>query len=196
MRASVDLLWIPLGSGQQVVRLSGRLYESVVASATHRPRRDLYHSALVVTDSSIRTVIELAPVADRDPIERGVVGAGPVGLRQLGRFRMFQYELRCWSGGSIPDEREARVRHHLEVTSDDVAELLGLVSHVPRPTWGRDEFHAGEMWNSNSVISWLLTTWGVDTVPLGPPPGGRAPGWDAGIAVARRPSVRDPSTAR
>ncbi|MEJ7790085.1 MAG: hypothetical protein WKF29_09410 [Thermoleophilaceae bacterium] len=51
--------------------------------------------------------------------------------------------------------------------------------------WGRDEFHAGDMWNSNSVISWLLVRGGIDTAALQPPAGGRAPGWQAGITVAR-----------
>jgi len=44
----------------------------------------------------------------------------------------------------------------------------------------------GEMWNSNSVISWLLTKAGLPVETIQPPPGARAPGWDAGILVARR----------
>jgi hypothetical protein len=42
------------------------------------------------------------------------------------------------------------------------------------------------MWNSNSVIAWVLATAGVDVDAVRPPDGGRAPGWDAGVAVARR----------
>ena len=42
------------------------------------------------------------------------------------------------------------------------------------------------MWNSNSVISWLPTGAGLDPDAIPLPPGGRAPGWDAGIAVAER----------
>jgi hypothetical protein len=34
------------------------------------------------------------------------------------------------------------------------------------------------------LISWLLTCAGVDAATVSPPTGGRAPGWDAGIAVA------------
>lgn len=45
---------------------------------------------------------------------------------------------------------------------------------------------AGEMWNSNSVTSWILRRSGIDTAQLAPPNGGRAPGWDAGLAVAAR----------
>jgi Polyketide cyclase / dehydrase and lipid transport len=42
------------------------------------------------------------------------------------------------------------------------------------------------MWNSNSVISWLLVHAGVGVDAIRPPAGGRAPGWDAGLVVARR----------
>jgi len=52
--------------------------------------------------------------------------------------------------------------------------------------WGRDELDAGEMWNSNSVIAWLLARSGVETDRIRPPRGGRAPGWNAGLAVAVR----------
>ena len=41
------------------------------------------------------------------------------------------------------------------------------------------------MWNSNSVISWLLALSGLDPDRLDPPTGGRAPGWKAGIVAAR-----------
>jgi hypothetical protein len=40
----------------------------------------------------------------------------------------------------------------------------------------------GEMWNSNSVVSWLLTRAGI--AEIHPPRGWRAPGWDAGIRIA------------
>jgi hypothetical protein len=42
------------------------------------------------------------------------------------------------------------------------------------------------MWNSNSSISWLITRAGLPVESIDPPAGGRAPGWDAGIVVARR----------
>lgn len=45
---------------------------------------------------------------------------------------------------------------------------------------------AGDMWNSNSLVSWLLARSGHDTDAIGPPPNGRAPGWSAGLIVARR----------
>jgi hypothetical protein len=64
--------------------------------------------------------------------------------------------------------------------------VLDMVREVPTPVWGRDEFHTGDMWNSNSVISWLIVQCGLDGEPVLPPPGGRAPGWDAGLVIARR----------
>ncbi len=36
------------------------------------------------------------------------------------------------------------------------------VPSVPTAVWGRDELHAGEMWNSNSLISWLIVSAGLD----------------------------------
>jgi hypothetical protein len=57
---------------------------------------------------------------------------------------------------------------------------------VPTLVWGRDEARAGEMWNSNSVVAWLLVGAGLPADRLTPPCGGRSPGWSAGVAVARR----------
>ena len=144
------------------MRWSGRAFEWVVARVAHRPRRDLYHSALEVRTPMGRVVVEQAPAWGRAGA-RGVVTGGAVGLRAAGRLRLFRYEVRCWRDGVIPDAAEAaggppRV-------NDDAAcaeRLLALVPCVPTPVWGRDELGAGEMWNSNSVISWLLTRAGVD----------------------------------
>jgi hypothetical protein len=87
----------------------------------------------------------------------------------------------------IPDVAEA-VESPRRLTDDvDLARrILGLVPSVPTPVWGRDELAAGEMWNSNSSISWLITRAGLPVESIDPPAGGRAPGWDAGIVVARR----------
>ena len=67
-----------------------------------------------------------------------------------------------------------------------VQHVLELVPLVPTPVWGRDELGAGEMWNSNSVISWLLTRASLCAEAGAPPGGGRAPGWDAGVLTAQR----------
>jgi hypothetical protein len=43
--------------------------------------------------------------------------------------------------------------------SSDVARaqrVLELVPAFPTVTWGRDELHTGDMWNSNSLTAWLL----------------------------------------
>jgi hypothetical protein len=50
------------------------------------------------------------------------------------------------------------------------------------------------MWNSNSVISWLLMQSGLTMETIHPPAGGRAPGWDAGISIANRSP--EPNDAR
>jgi len=42
------------------------------------------------------------------------------------------------------------------------------------------------MWNSNSVVSWVLSRAGLVEGAGRPPGNGRAPGWDAGVVVAGR----------
>jgi hypothetical protein len=68
-----------------------------------------------------------------------------------------------------------------------------MVPSVPPLVWGRDEGHTGEMWNSNSVTSWLLIRAGIDAGDIHPPHGGRAPGWHAGLVVAARDASRQSS---
>ena len=63
--------------------------------------------------------------------------------------------------------------------------VVGRVATIPRHTWGRDAVGVGEMWNSNSLVSWLLQTTGIDAAALCPPDHGLAPGGAAGIAAAR-----------
>ena len=193
--SAVDLYWIPLGAGAHIVKLSGTLFEAVTAFAQRRDRCDLYHSALVVHVPEGSFVIEQAPVPDRHGEQRGAVAEGPVGARWAGRFRCFRYEIRRWRDGRVPDIGAA-VASPVRVTDDlTVARnVLELLPSVPTPAWGRDELHAGEMWNSNSVISWVLTRSGADVSSLRPPTGGRAPGWGAGLAVAARdPERAEPS---
>jgi hypothetical protein len=188
--AQLDLYWIPLGAGAKVVRASGRIYEALAASAQRRPRQDLFHSALVASLPDGRYFVEMTPVPDHDGGQRGVVGGGAVGSRLLGRFRLFRYELRRWRDGVIPDLGFA-VDSPVPVSDDptSVRHALDLVAHVPTPVWGRDELRAGEMWNSNSVVSWVLARAGLLDAAGVPPRNGRAPGWDAGVLVARRAPV-------
>ncbi len=185
--AAVDLYWIPLGAGARSVRFNGRVFEALVAARRHRRPLDLYHAALVVVLDGDRHTIELAPSPDADEASRGVVATGAVGSRLLGRLRLFRYEVRCWRDGSIPDLGEAVGGAH-RLTSDRraVLRLLDVARSVPTPVWGRDELGAGEMWNSNSFIAWLIAAGGLGADELEPPPPGRAPGWHAGLVMARR----------
>jgi deazaflavin-dependent oxidoreductase (nitroreductase family) len=188
--AAVELYWIPLGAGGHSVRLNGQVFEAIAAASQHRRRCDLYHAALVVDLDGDRYTIELAPSPNADEPSRGVVATGAVGSRHAGRLRLFRYEVRCWRGGSIPDLGEA-VGGPRQLSSDPAVarRLLDLAATVPTPVWGRDELNTGEMWNSNSVTAWLTATAGLPTDDLRPPPCGRAPGWHAGLEVARRSSA-------
>jgi hypothetical protein len=185
--AAVDIYWIPLGAGGHCVRRNGLVYEALRAAREHRERAALYHAALVVDLDGARHTIEVAPSPDADLASRGVVATGPVGSRPLGRWRLFRYEVRCWRGGAIPDLGYA-VGGACRVSDDPAAarRLLAAAPSVPTPVWGRDELRAGDMWNSNSVAAWLLLSAGLPADRLRPPGGGRAPGWDAGVQVARR----------
>jgi len=158
----------------------------LVARWERRRPAPLFHAALEVEVDGVRTAIEMAP-AWQARGERGVVATGPVGARWAGRSILFRYEIRRWRGGRIPDLAFA-VGGPQRISADrSVAEaILALVPAVPTPVWGRDELRAGEMWNSNSVIAWLLCRAGLDAAALAPPDGGRAPGWHAGVVVAAR----------
>jgi hypothetical protein len=181
---SVDLFWLPLGAGGRSVRLNGRAYEAVDAALGRRPRRDLYHAALLVRTDAGTSAIEMTPTAGAGD---GAVASGAVGSRLIGRSKLFRYDVRCRLGGRIPDLAEAVDSPRVLTEDSAVARrLLELVPLVPAATWGRDELRAGEMWTSNSVVAWLLVSAGVDVSAVRPPAGGRAPGWDAGVAVATR----------
>ena len=184
----MDLYWLPLGAGGHSVRWNGRAFEAVAARLKHRSARDLYHSALEVRiPGTGRYVIEQAPVTDGRGSERGVVAEGPVGVRWAVRARIFRYEVRRWRDGVIPDVADA-VQSPLRLTDEPriAQRLWDRVPDLPTPVWGRDELGAGEMWNSNSIVSWLVVRSGLPIEAIQPPAGGRAPGWNAGIVVARR----------
>jgi hypothetical protein len=185
--AAVDLYWLPLGAGGTFVRLNGRIYERMAASLQRRPAYDLYHSALQIEVPEARYVIEQAPVPDLGGKQRGVVAEGPVGCRWAGRFRIFRYEIRLWRDGRIPDVAEA-VDSPRRLTNDEdrARRVLDLIATIPTPVWGRDQLGAGEMWNSNSVIAWVIERSGLDAESVQPPSGGRAPGWRAGLELAQR----------
>jgi hypothetical protein len=183
----VDLYWLPLGAGGHFVRICGRVYEALAARVQRRPPRELYHSALQIHVPEGTFVIEQTPVPDLGGQERGVVAGGAVGSRWAGRFRIFRYEIRLWRDGHIPDVAEAvDSPRRLTDAEDRARRVLDLIAQVPTPVWGRDELATGEMWNSNSVIAWVIARGGIDADSIPPPAGGRAPGWRAGLVVARR----------
>ena len=166
---------------------NGRIYEAIAARLARRGACDLYHSALEVRVPEGRFVVESAPIRAADGPERGVVAEGAVGSRWAGRLPIFRYELRFWHDGVIPDLAAAvESPRHLTDEVETSRRLLALASSVPTPVWGRDELRAGEMWNSNSVIAWLVARSGLDAGEIQPPQGGRAPGWEAGRVVAQR----------
>jgi hypothetical protein len=184
----LDLYWIPVGAGTPVVRVSVGIFEAISALVERRKRCTLFHAALIATGESGTVAVEVAPTPDAfGRRDRGVVAVGTVGLSWLHRLRAFRYEVRRWPNGTIPDLAQA-VASPMLLTEDDhlVQRCLELVAEVPTPVWGRDELRLGEMWNSNSVIAWVLAQ--VDLLPSAPlPPGlARAPGWDAGIRAAER----------
>lgn len=187
--AAIDLYWLPLGAGGHFVRMNGRIYETICAFHDRRRAFDLYHSALQVRVPEGRYVIEMAwPIPDSDGAFRGVVVEGPVGSHALERFRPFRYEVRRWQDGVIPDILEAVASpQRLSNDLDRAQSVLDLVGSVPTLVWGRDELGMGDMWNSNSVVSWLLARSGLPMDGIQPPVGGRAPGWEVGILTARRP---------
>lgn len=197
---SIELYWIPLGAGGSgFVRMNGRIYARLMARREgHRPRA-IYHTALRVHLPDAVYVIEtMWPSPDRDTTARGVVVEGPVASRSLGRWRTFRYEVRCWADGILPDAGWAvggpqTVGHDLSLARA----ICALTRRLPSLTWGRDESGTGEMWNSNSVISWLLARAGAAMDPIQPPPGGAAPGWGAGLALAgsHHPGVAVPAHA-
>ena len=186
--AHVDLYWLPLGAGAvATVRWSGRLYEAIAARHDHRGVCDLYHSALQVHLGDDRFVIEMAPVWGNKQPDRGVVAEGAVGLPWLGHSRFFRYEVRRWLGGVIPDVAAAVASPQRLSTDPTLARrVLELVPAFPTVTWGRDELGTGEMWNSNSLIAWLLARSGHHPDLIALPTRGRAPGWSAGLVVATR----------
>jgi len=198
-RSGVDLLWIPLGAGSAlpIVRWNGHVYEAIQARRERRPRLDLYHAALELGVAGSRFVVEMTPSWGASHSVKGTVASGPVGLRILGRSRLFRYEVHCWRDGVIPDRSFAVGGPHALTRDERVAvRILELAPTFPSGVWGRDEFGTGDMWNSNSLIAWLLTRAGFPAADLALPPNGRAPGWSAGLTVAADATPPSPTTRR
>ncbi|MDF9878275.1 hypothetical protein [Cellulosimicrobium cellulans] len=182
----VELLWLPVGAGGHVVRRTSAWWERACALLERRRPGPLFHAALEVHRNGVPYTVEMTPAWGHAPAARGVVATGPVGARLLGRSRLFRYEVRCWPHGLIPDRSHA-VGPAVVVTRDTAAtaRLLHAAPAVPTLTWGRRPSGARDMWNSNSLVAWLLVRAGLP-VDQEPPQGGRAPGWRAGVLVAER----------
>jgi hypothetical protein len=183
----VDLYWMPVGAGaiSRTRQKSLDAWEAVNAFIARRPRAALYHSALKVAIEDTVYAIEVTPVF-RDDAEPPAM-TGPVGLRGAGRFRIFRYQLRCSPGGRFPDEEYA-VGGAARLTTEcaPARRVLEAGAAVPPYVWGWRVRGTSEMWTSDSVISWMLVRAGLDASSVQPPPGGRAPGWIAGIEAASR----------
>lgn len=172
------------------MRHCGAAWERVQARRDGRRPQPLFHAALEVTVDGVKSTIEIGPVVNSLPERHGVVAVGPVGARWAGRFRIFRYELRVWPDGRIPDlDFETSTPLALGDSGEQARRVLEVAPEVPELVWGRDESGFGEMWNSNSVIAWLLARAEIDPAGLRPPDGGRAPGWAAGVEAARRNSA-------
>lgn len=184
----VSLYWLPLGAdGNPAVRWGGHAYEALAARREHRERLRLFHSALRIRIGGATFVVEMAPAWGAVEADRGVVGEGPVGLAWLGRSRLFRYEIRRWPDGVIADlDQAVESPVDLGATESQARALLDLVPECPAPVWGRDGLDVGDMWNSNSLVAWLLTRVGLLDDDLAPPRQGRAPGWRAGVQHATR----------
>lgn len=190
--SGIYLFWIPLGAGGSgFVRFNGRFYEALMSRRERRQPLDLYHTAIEVCLPEGRYIVEtMWPSPDMNGSARGVVVVGPVFVSWLSSTRIFRYEVRCWRDGELPDADEAVGGAQPVATEVDMARrLVGLTPAVPVHIWGRGVTGTGDMWNSNSVISWLLARSGAEMDRITPPEGGRAPGWDAGVRLAQMPAL-------
>ena len=191
-QAQVRLWWLPVGAGGHVVIHTSRWWELRQARREHRPPQPLFHAALEVDAGTGTWVIEMAPAWGRHRSPRGVVATGPVGHRILAVSPLFRYEVRCWPGGVIDDLAYAAGGPVVfPLSPADAAALLRRTVQVPLHVWGT-RMPGGDMWNSNSLASWLLEGSGIDAAELRPPEGGRAPGWAAGVQAARLPPATAP----
>jgi len=159
--SAVDLYWLPLGAGGHFVRINGRAYETVAARMARRPACALYHSALEVRLDSERFVIEMAPIFDAPPSSAASSPKGRsahAGPDAPGCFATA-------SDGGLTDASPTSTRRSTALTDQRAIarRVLDLVAQVPTPVWGRDELQTGGMWNSNSVIAWLVVRSGIDS---------------------------------
>ena len=189
---AADLYWLPVGAGTSwFQRTSLRLWEAFEAARSRRPRTLLVHSALKLRFGPDEAyTLELAPAFIGGPPP---LATGPVGFRGADRFRLFRYQLRCIPGNTLPDEQWA-VTSPVRLSDDceAVRRIIARAPSVPPHVWGRHAPGTDEIWTSDSVISWLLVVAGIDLSRIAPPPGSRAPGWFAGVALGRAAAEATP----
>ena len=124
-------------------------------------------------------MIEQAPAA-----ARGVVAVAPVGRRLPATPRVFRYEVRCWRGGTIPDIAEAIESSRRWTTDPALARRVSTLGSHGRPG-PRRAWRGGDV-NSDAIVAWLLGTAWLPAASIDPSAGGRVPGWNAGLVIARR----------
>jgi hypothetical protein len=108
-------------------------------------------------------VIEDAwPIPDARGATRGVAVEGPVGSRRLTASALFAMRFGAGTRASSPISLKRVESPQGLITDENQAHrILELVPTVPPLLWGRDELGVGDMWNSNSVVSWLLARRGA-----------------------------------
>ena len=181
----IELFWLPVGAGTHFQRASLLAYDWLAATVFRRPRATFVHAALKVRVDGRCWTLELMPVPRRQETEPVVTGA--VGSAAAGRLRIFRYQLLCAEADRLPDEEWA-IESPVSLGEDPelAARVLETAPRVPALVWGRRAHGTSEMWTSDSAIAWLLCSVGIDAAALALPPGTQAPGWRAGIEVAKR----------
>jgi hypothetical protein len=179
----VDLYWLPVGAGTRFQKTSLRLYESIAARLSHREPQTLVHAGLVGSLDGERFTLELMPALPGANADGEVTG--PVGVRLAGRVRIFRYQV-CLSAKDVLPDQEWAVAPALRLTegAELVRRLRTQARRVPSYTWGRKRRGHPEMWTSDSAVSWILATAGIDAAAIRVPSGCRAPGWRAGLFEA------------
>jgi hypothetical protein len=112
---------------------------------------------------------------------------GPIGSRHLGRFRALRYEVRVSREGTVADVDEAVASpQHPSNDEPQALRVLEMAALVLAFVWGRDQLGTGEMWNSNSVISWVLARSDLPAAEIQPPEEGRRTWMASGRGPAQR----------
>ena len=199
--AAVELYWIPLGAGGHCVRFNGRIFEALDA-ARRAP------SALRPLPRGARRPARRPALHDRarrrrrTPTRRAAASSAPAPSAAATSAGCACFATRFAAGEADRSPTwTTRSAGRCRLTTDPgvARRLLDLVAAVPRPVWGRDELDAGEMWNSNSVIAWLVATAGLPADELEPAAAGQGAGLEGrsrGRAPLKAPEGCGPGCRR